>query len=53
VERFFAYLTTQLLQRGVHKSVAALEKDVKAWIKNWNEDPRDDLDGVPQCRGGQ
>ena len=40
VERWFAYLTCQLLRRGVHKSVAALEKDVREWIKNWNEDPK-------------
>jgi transposase-like protein/transposase len=40
VERWFAFLTTQLLRRGVHKSVAALEKDVRAWIATWNEDPK-------------
>jgi transposase len=40
VERWFAFLTTQLLQRGAHKSVVALEKDVRAWIAAWNEDPK-------------
>lgn len=40
VERWFAYLTSQLLHRGVHKSVAALEKDVRTWIEGWNEDPK-------------
>jgi len=40
VERWFGHLTTQLLQRGVHKSLHALEKDVRAWIKNWNTDPK-------------
>jgi transposase-like protein/transposase len=40
VERWFAFLTTQLLRRGVHKSVVALEKDVRAWIATWNEDPK-------------
>ncbi|MBB5156948.1 IS630 family transposase [Saccharopolyspora phatthalungensis] len=40
VERWFAFLTDQLLRRGVHKSVVALEKDVREWIKNWNEDPK-------------
>src|SRR5436309_4665726 len=40
VERWFAFLTTQLLQRGVHKSVVALEKDVRAWIATWNENPK-------------
>jgi transposase len=40
VERWFAFLTDQLLRRGVHKSVAALEKDVREWIENWNNDPK-------------
>ena len=40
VERWFSYLTTQLLQRGVYKNVQALERDIRAWIKLWNEDPR-------------
>lgn len=38
--RWFSYLTTQLLQRGVYKNVQALEKDIRAWIKTWNEDAR-------------
>jgi transposase len=40
VERWFGLLTDQLLRRGVHKSVAALEKDVRDWIKTWNDDPK-------------
>lgn len=40
VERWFAFLTDQLLRRAVHKSVAALEKDVREWIENWNNDPK-------------
>ncbi|WP_054248893.1 IS630 family transposase, partial [Rhodococcus opacus] len=40
VERWFAFLTDQLLRRGVHKSVVALEKDVRNWIKTWNDDPK-------------
>jgi transposase len=40
VERWFGELTTKLLQRGVHKSVQALEADIRAWIENWNSDPR-------------
>ncbi len=40
VERWFGYLTDQLTRRGVHKSVAALEKDVTTWIEHWNENPR-------------
>jgi transposase len=40
VERWFGFLTDQMIRRGVHKSVQALEKDVRAWIETWNEDPR-------------
>jgi transposase len=40
VERWFAYLTTQLTQRGVHKSVQALEADVRDWIARWNTNPK-------------
>jgi transposase/transcriptional regulator with XRE-family HTH domain len=40
VERWFAELTTKLLQRGVHTSVHALEADIRAWIQMWNEDPK-------------
>jgi hypothetical protein len=40
VERWFGFLTDQLLRRSVHKSVAALEKDVRDWITGWNDDPK-------------
>jgi transposase len=40
VERWFGYLTDQLIRRGVHKSVQALENDVRGWIDQWNQDPR-------------
>jgi len=40
VERWFGELTTKLLQRGIHKSVQALEADIRNWIKIWNENPR-------------
>jgi len=40
VERWFAYLTTQILRRGVHKSVQALETDIRTWIQHWNANPR-------------
>ena len=40
VERWFGFLTDQLLRRGVHKSVQALEKDGREWIKGWNENPQ-------------
>ena len=40
VERWFGLLTEQLIRRGVHKSVVALENDVREWIKNWNQNPK-------------
>ena len=40
VERWFALLTDKQLRRGVHTSVYALEKDIREWITNWNQDPR-------------
>jgi transposase len=40
VERWFGLLTDKQLRRGVHKSVRALEKDIRDWIKTWNENPR-------------
>jgi hypothetical protein len=32
--------TDQLLRRGAHKSVAALENDVRHWITTWNDNPK-------------
>lgn len=40
VERFFAYVTADLLQRSDHRSVQALEADIRAWVKAWNENPK-------------
>ncbi|MCK2245511.1 MULTISPECIES: IS630 family transposase [unclassified Crossiella] len=40
VERWFGFLTDQLIRRGVHKSVVALEKDIRAWVKDWNQNPK-------------
>lgn len=40
VERWFAYLTEDLLRRGDHRSVQALEKDIRAWIAAWNQNPK-------------
>ncbi|MFH5823114.1 IS630 family transposase [Georgenia sp. AZ-5] len=40
VERFFAYVTADLLQRSDHRSVQALEADIRTWVKAWNEDPK-------------
>jgi transposase len=40
VERWFGLITDQKIRRGVHKSVAALEKDIRDWTAGWNEDPK-------------
>ena len=40
VERWFAYLTDDLLRRSDHRSVQALERDIRAWVKAWNDNPQ-------------
>jgi transposase len=40
VERWFGEITVKMLRRGTHRSVQALEADLRAWIANWNQDPR-------------
>src|SRR5918998_1644125 len=40
VERWFAELTNKKLRRSTHRSIAALEADVRAWIDQWNADPK-------------
>ena len=40
VERFFGYVTADLLQRSDHRSVQALENDIRAWVTAWNADPK-------------
>src|SRR5664279_1971887 len=40
VERWFAYLTDDLLRRSDHRSVQALEKDIREWVTVWNENPK-------------
>ena len=40
MERWFGFLTDQMIRRGAHKSVQALEKDIRAWIEGWNADPK-------------
>ena len=39
VERWFAYLTSDLLQRGDHRSVQVLEADIRNWIKDLERAP--------------
>jgi transposase len=40
VERWFGLLTDQMIRRSVHKSVQALEADIRKWVDTWNENPR-------------
>jgi transposase len=40
VERLFGFVTTDLLQRSDHRSVQALETDIRTWVKSWNQNPR-------------
>ncbi len=40
VERFFAYVTADLLQRSHHNTVQQLEADIRAWIDEWNGNPK-------------
>jgi len=40
VERWFAELTARKLRRGVHRSVSALNADIRDWMTHWNEDPK-------------
>ena len=40
VERFFGELTARKLRRGAHRSVKALNADIRDWIEHWNENPK-------------
>jgi len=40
VERFFAFVTEDLLQRSHHNTVQQLEADIRSWIKDWNTHPK-------------
>ena len=40
VERWFGFITDELIRRGSHTSVQALEADIRAWAKRWNEEPK-------------
>ena len=43
VERFFSEPTTTKIRRGTHRSVVSLERDIRAWIATWTENPRPDV----------
>jgi transposase len=40
VEWWFALLTDKKLRRSAHRSIQALEKDIRDWITNWNDNPK-------------
>ncbi len=40
VERWFAYLTDDLLRRSDHRSVQALEKDIRNWVDGVEREPQ-------------
>jgi transposase len=40
VERWFSELTTKKLRRAAHRSVQALNSDIRAWIDTWNDEPK-------------
>ena len=40
VERWFAELTNRKLRRSAHRSVTALESDIRQWIDEWNKNPK-------------
>jgi transposase len=40
VERWFGLLTDKQLRRGTHRSIQALEKDIRTWTEQWNTNPK-------------
>ena len=40
VERWFGFLDEQKIRRGAHKNVHALEADIRAWVADWNTNPK-------------
>jgi transposase len=40
VERWFAELTRRKLRRSAHRSVVALEADIRRWVNEWNAHPK-------------
>jgi transposase len=40
VERWFGLLTDKRLRRGTHRSIQSLERDIRAWIDQWNSNPK-------------
>jgi transposase/DNA-binding CsgD family transcriptional regulator len=40
VERWFGFLADQMIRRGAHKNIQALEADIRAWVAGWNDNPK-------------
>lgn len=40
VERLFAEVTRDMLQRSDHRSVQSLEAGLRKWVRAWNENPK-------------
>ena len=40
VERWFGLLTDKKLRRSAHRSIQALERDIRDWIAVWNDNPK-------------
>ena len=40
VERWFGFITDELIRRGSHTSVQALEADIRDWAQRWNQEPK-------------
>ncbi|MGY5052064.1 hypothetical protein ACWDE0_41870 [Streptomyces sp. 900105755] len=40
VERWFGCLAHRMIRRGAHKNIQALEADIRAWVKDWNNNPK-------------
>lgn len=37
---WFSELTEKKIRRGTHRTVRALQEDIRAWIAGWNDSPR-------------
>src|SRR6266508_1864027 len=50
VERWCGFLTDDMIRRGAHKSVQALEADIRAWVAAWNDNPKPSHDSVNESQ---
>ncbi len=39
VERWFAEITRRMIRRGAFRTVPELERRLRSWIDQWNDDP--------------